>query len=189
MKILVDQAVIDQALDALEHGGCPPDCNDGMTDSGGVHPWGEAALIPCPNCQVITALRQAKADAALDRMAENERELGIQMQPDVDQRSTESKETFDQPEPVAWVDLLKDADKIVRGKVLWKRFIDGTPLANDIAVWMADFAQQHTSPPPRQPETDVQKLQDELKSAKEQIEDLQQAISFLCRTEPNYPQL
>ena len=56
-----------------------------------------------------------------------------------------------QQEPVAWVDLLKEAEKIVRGKVLWKRFIDGTPLANDIAVWMADFAQQHTSPPASKP--------------------------------------
>lgn len=47
------------ALEALKHGGCPPDCKDGMTDSGGVHPWGEAALIPCPNCKTITACQQA----------------------------------------------------------------------------------------------------------------------------------
>ena len=47
------------ALEALKHGGCPPDCKDGMTDSGGVHPWGEAALIPCPNCKAITAIEQA----------------------------------------------------------------------------------------------------------------------------------
>jgi hypothetical protein len=32
---------------------------------------------------------------------------------------------------------------------VWKRFIDGTPLANDIACWMADFALQHTHPPQR----------------------------------------
>ena len=60
-----------------------------------------------------------------------------------------------QQEPVAWTDLLKKADEIVRGKTVWKRFIDGTPLANDIAVWMADFVQQHTSPPAqRKPLTD-----------------------------------
>lgn len=59
----------------------------------------------------------------------------------------------EQAQPVAWVDLLKEADEIVRGKVLWKRFIDGTPLANDIAVWMVDFVQQHAAPPPRQPLT------------------------------------
>lgn len=49
------------ALEALKHGGCPPDCKDGMTDSGGVHPWGEAALIPCPNCKTIAACEKALA--------------------------------------------------------------------------------------------------------------------------------
>jgi len=53
-------------------------------------------------------------------------------------------------ESVAWVDLLKQADEIVRSKPLWKKFIDGTPLANDIAVWMASFAQEHTTPPAAQ---------------------------------------
>lgn len=37
--------------------------------------------------------------------------------------------------------LLTRAQEIVRNKRLWKRFIDGTPLSNDIAVWMAEFAQ------------------------------------------------
>ena len=99
--------------------------------------------------EAITAIKQALANDALDKMAENERELGIQMQPE--------------PEPVAWVDLLKEAQKIVESKFVWKRFIDGTPLANDIAFWMADFAQQHTSPPKREPLTDdalIQKMLD-----------------------------
>jgi hypothetical protein len=52
-------------------------------------------------------------------------------------------------EPLAWVDLLKEAQQIVKSKFLWKKFIDGTPLANDIAFWMADFAQQYTAPPQR----------------------------------------
>jgi uncharacterized UPF0160 family protein len=52
-------------------------------------------------------------------------------------------------EPVAWVDLLKQAEEVVRSKSLWKKYIDGTPLANDIAVWMADFAQQYTTPQQR----------------------------------------
>jgi hypothetical protein len=51
-------------------------------------------------------------------------------------------------QPVAWVDLLKEADQIVKNKPTWKSFIDGTPLSNDIAVWMADFAQEYASPPP-----------------------------------------
>ena len=52
-------------------------------------------------------------------------------------------------EPVAWGDLQKEAQQIVESKIVWKRFIDGTPLANDIACWMADFALQHTHPPQR----------------------------------------
>ena len=44
---------------ALKHGGCPPDCKDGMTDSGGVHPWGEPVLIPCPNCAAIARVIEA----------------------------------------------------------------------------------------------------------------------------------
>lgn len=75
-----------------------------------------------------------KSQQALDKKAENAKELGLDYE----------------PEPVAWIDLLKEAQKIVESKPLWKRFIDGTPLANDIACWMADFAQQHTSPPKSQ---------------------------------------
>ena len=59
----------------------------------------------------------------------------------------------EQGEPVAWDDLLKDAQQIVKDKFLYKRFIDGTPLANDIPCWMADFAQQYTTPQPRKPLT------------------------------------
>jgi hypothetical protein len=54
-------------------------------------------------------------------------------------------------EPVAWTDLLKQAEEVVRSKSLWKKYIDGTPLANDIAVWMVNFAQEHTTPPAPQP--------------------------------------
>ena len=60
-KILIDRKLVEQALEALTHG-CPPDCKDGMTDSGGAHPWGEPALIPCPNCESIAALRSALAE-------------------------------------------------------------------------------------------------------------------------------
>ena len=57
------------------------------------------------------------------------------------------------PEPVDFVSLLREADEIVRGKPTWKRFIDGTPLSNDIAVWMTVFAQDvaRRSAPPQQP--------------------------------------
>jgi len=39
-----------------------------------------------------------------------------------------------------YVALLAEAKRRVRASVLWKRFIEHTPLENDIAVWMADFA-------------------------------------------------
>ena len=52
-------------------------------------------------------------------------------------------------EPVAWADIQKEAQQIVESKFLWKKFIDGTPLSNDIACWMADFAQQYTASPQR----------------------------------------
>ena len=58
-------------------------------------------------------------------------------------------------EPVAWADLQKKAQQIVESKFLWKRFIDGTPLANDIACWMADFARQYTPPPQPAQEPDA----------------------------------
>ena len=48
-------ALLRQALVAITHG-CPPGCNDGMTDSGGTYPWGEAVLIPCPTCETVKAI-------------------------------------------------------------------------------------------------------------------------------------
>ena len=88
----------------------------------------------------ITAIEKALAkEKTLQALhSENER-LGLY------------KDAYAQPEqePVAWADIQKEAQQIVESKFLWKQFIDGTPLANDIAVWMADFAKQHTTPPQR----------------------------------------
>lgn len=56
--VTLPREVVEQALEAWARG-CPPDCKDGMTDSGGVQPWGEAALIECPSCQAVEALRAA----------------------------------------------------------------------------------------------------------------------------------
>lgn len=41
---------------------------------------------------------------------------------------------------VDFVSLLSAAQSHVRASCLYERFIDGTPLSNDIAVWMAEFA-------------------------------------------------
>lgn len=55
-------------------------------------------------------------------------------------------------EPPNWIDLQKEADAIVRGKYVFRRFIDGTPLENDIACWMAEFASEKlkATPPAQQ---------------------------------------
>ena len=39
-------------------------------------------------------------------------------------------------------DLLREAENIVQNKAVWKRFIDGTPLSNDVPIWMVAFAQE-----------------------------------------------
>ena len=57
---------------------------------------------------------------------------------------------LEKQEPVDWIKLNKEADVIVRSKPTWKRFIDGTPLSNDIAVWMADFAEIYAAVPKEQ---------------------------------------
>ena len=101
--------------------------------------------------EAITAIKQA-----LDRKAENARELGLDYEPVATLfGSLPVYDITPQPaptvqEPVAWVDLLKQAEEVVRSKSLWKKYIDGTPLANDIAVWMASFAQEHTTSPAAQ---------------------------------------
>ena len=61
----------------------------------------------------------------------------------------------EQGELVAWVDLLKDAEQIIKDKFLYKRFIDGTPLSNDIPCWMVDFAQKYATPQPKQKQGDL----------------------------------
>lgn len=68
-----------------------------------------------------------------------------------------------QGEPVAFHELLREAEAEVRAKPVWKRYIDGTPLANDVPVWMAVFAQHHarTAAPPApaaQPSADLEHL-------------------------------
>lgn len=39
--------------------------------------------------------------------------------------------------------LLREADAQVKASTLFDKFIDGTPLENDIAVWMGEFAKKH----------------------------------------------
>ena len=39
-----------------------------------------------------------------------------------------------------FVDLHPEAEAIVKDKQQYARWIDGTPLSNDVPVWMAEFA-------------------------------------------------
>jgi len=43
-------------------------------------------------------------------------------------------------ESVNFVEALENAQKIVEAYPLYKKFIDGTPLSNDMAALMAEFA-------------------------------------------------
>lgn len=52
----------------------------------------------------------------------------------------ESAEDTSEREIVTFPDALKTAQAIVESYPLYRRFIDGTPLQNDIAVWMVEFA-------------------------------------------------
>lgn len=44
------------------------------------------------------------------------------------------------PKLPAFHDVLCDAEQLVRQKPMWAKFIRGTPLENDVPVWIADFA-------------------------------------------------
>ena len=58
--ITLPREVVEKAVKAFENG-CPPTCEKGMIDSGGFHPWGEPALVPCPACLAFEHLRTALA--------------------------------------------------------------------------------------------------------------------------------
>ena len=61
-----------------------------------------------------------------------------------------AKAAMENQEPFDWIKANKEADAIVRSKPTWKRFIDGTPLSNDISVWMANFAESYAAVPKEQ---------------------------------------
>ena len=64
-----------------------------------------------------------------------------------EERMTNCEDCVEAAPVKGWVELSKEAQQIVESSPLWKRFIDGTPLANDIAVWMVEFALANRSKP------------------------------------------
>ena len=121
----------------------------------------EGTPIQANTQKAITALRAALAEQPAEQ--EPKRDLmwsTVAMQKRHDERigrivntleQIKQEQLTEQPESLDWVSLNKAADEIVRSKPTWKQFIDGTPLANDIACWMADFALEHTSPQSAKP--------------------------------------
>ena len=57
-----------------------------------------------------------------------------------EQRMADCEDCVEAAPVKGWVELHGEAQRIVESSPLWKRFIDGTPLSNDIACWMVDFA-------------------------------------------------
>ncbi len=78
--------------------------------------------------EAVNAIKQALANEALDRMADNERELGIQMQPE--------------PEPVAWMNK--------HGACMSAVFKQVDETAGEYTTPL------YTSPPKREPLTDAE---------------------------------
>lgn len=76
------------------------------------------------------------------------------VEPHIDKaiKALEAELAKPEQEPVVWVSLIQEAQAIVEGKYLFKRFIDGTPLSNDIAVWMTKFALKYAAPPRKESE-------------------------------------
>jgi hypothetical protein len=97
--------------------------------------------------EAIAAIKEALAQPEHDYERGFVDGMQKQMQSSVDKAVNRMAQP--EQEPVAWADIQKEAQQIVESKFLWKQFIDRTPLANDIAVWMADFAKQYTASPQR----------------------------------------
>jgi len=100
---------------------------------------------------MIEVMKQALEAIDLELSAPTSEELQLASEKLCDARESLRKAIaeLESQEPVAWIDLQKEAQQIVESKILWKKFIVDTPLANDIACWMADFALQHAHPPQR----------------------------------------
>lgn len=69
---------------------------------------------------------------------------GIRMEraeAEVERLKDEREAAWDNSKPL--VSLMKEAQSIVESKHVFKKFVRGTPLENDVAVWMAEFAKEN----------------------------------------------
>jgi len=75
------------------------------------------------------------------------------------------------PLPLTWITLMPEAEQIVKGKHVYKRFIDGTPLSNDVPCWMVEFALEQVAQARADLEAENQRLRGEIdKLRKEALE-------------------
>lgn len=66
------------------------------------------------------------------------------------------------PLPPTWITLMPEAEQIVKGKHVYKRFIDGTPLSNDVPCWMVEFALEQVAQARADLEAENQRLREAL---------------------------
>ncbi len=78
-----------------------------------------------------------------------------------------------------YVQLLNEADGIVKSKCLYKRFIESTPLENDIAVWMADFAFERLESDLATSEQDSRQKQARIDRLEKAVRELREACSLI----------
>lgn len=64
------------------------------------------------------------------------------------------------PLPLTWITLMPEAEQIVKGKHVYKRFIDGTPLSNDVPCWMVEFALEQVAQARADLEAENQRLRE-----------------------------
>lgn len=85
-----------------------------------------------------------------------------------------------------YVRLLNEADDIVKSKHLYKRFIESTPLENDIAVWMADFASAQLESDLDTAEQDSRQKQARIERLEKAVKELREALSLFVNYERQY---
>jgi hypothetical protein len=73
--------------------------------------------------------------------------------------------------------LLKEAEAEVVAKPVYQRFIDGTPLSNDVPVWMAVFAEHHARLAVEQATAEMRR---DIASSKNDVEQMQHEINMLA---------
>lgn len=98
----------------------------------------ERAAVQAAEPHILSALQQAQAPPQTCRVIHAS---------GCDGECSEQAQPRPEIETLDYVAMLKKAKAHVQASPLYRRFIEHTPLENDIAVWMADFAQECAGAP------------------------------------------